>query len=51
MPLSQAMAARDTSTSAPWSAFSFFRMFLIRALLSELTSVAVFTYPTSSVLK
>lgn len=47
----QAITARDTSTSAPCSAFSFLRMFLISAELSEETSVAVRTYPVPSVSK
>lgn len=51
MNLLQAMTARDTSTRTPCSAFSFLRMFLMSAELSELTSAAVLTYPTLSVSK
>lgn len=45
MDLSQARRARLTSVSGAARAFSFLRMFRMRALLSLLTSVAVFTYP------
>ena len=48
MNLPHESTARETSASAPRSAFSFLRMFLMRALLSLETSVAVFTYPTLS---
>lgn len=51
MNLPQAITARETSMSAPCSAFSFFLMFLMSALLSDDTSVAVLTYPMLSVSK